>query len=197
MADDPGLSSAQRQVLIAPNRRLSVERAQAYAQSARGAAQDILDAVTLRDVSTITLAARKTKVPFRFRNQLQQPVTVSLRIRSDRLRLSDAGPDDRLDLVLPPGQSTSEVSVEVLTSGVFAVTADVMTSSGNEVLQRQEFQVRSRLLGRRGGPLGRIAPGARDVVAAHGTGETARGDQVTNGSQAWHPAMAQDGAWDQ
>ncbi|MFZ1433236.1 MAG: DUF6049 family protein [Candidatus Microthrix parvicella] len=144
VADDPGLSSAQRQVLIAPNRRLSVERAQAYAQSARGAAQDILDAVTLRDVSTITLAARKTKVPFRFRNQLQQPVTVSLRIRSDRLRLSDAGPDDRLDLVLPPGQSTSEVSVEVLTSGVFAVTADVMTSSGNEVLQRQEFQVRSR-----------------------------------------------------
>ena len=51
---------------------------------------------------------------------------------------------ERIELTLPPGASTSEVSVEVVTSGVFSVTADVLTPTGSDVIERQEFQVRSR-----------------------------------------------------
>ncbi len=135
---------AQRQLLVAPHLGLSPGESNAYALAARGGAQAVLDSVSLGDLSTITLAARRSKVPFRFRNELAGPVTVSLRVQSDRLKFTDAGSDGRIELTLPPGASTSEVSVEVITSGVFTVTADVLTPTGSDVIERQEFQVRSR-----------------------------------------------------
>lgn len=143
-AADPTLVLAQRQALVAPHRALSAEEGQAYALSARGAAQAMLNSISLGDISAITLAARQSKVPFRFRNTLDTEVTVLLRVRSDRLRLTDAGGSDQIELVVPPGRSTSEVSVEVITSGVFTVDADVLTPTGDELIERQSFQVRSR-----------------------------------------------------
>lgn len=144
---DPGneaVELAQRQLLVAPHLGLSPDESEAYALAGRGGAQAVLDSVSLGDLSTITLAARRSKVPFRFRNELADPVTVSLRVQSDRLKFTDADPDGRIELTLPPGASTSEVSVEVVTSGVFSVTADVLTPTGSDVIERQEFQVRSR-----------------------------------------------------
>ena len=143
-ADDPRLVLAQRQALVAPHQALTAEDAEAYALSARGAAQSMLDSISLGDISAITLAARQSNVPFRFQNDLDGEVTVLLRVRSDRLRLTDADDQGRLTLTVPPGRSTSEVSVEVVTSGVFTVTADVLTPTGGEIIERQEFQVRSR-----------------------------------------------------
>ena len=144
---DPGneaVTLAQRQLLVAPHLGLSPVEANSFALAARGGAQAVLDSVSLGNLSTITLAARRSKVPFRFRNELANPVTVSLRVQSDRLKFTDAGPDGRIELTLPPGASTSEVSVEVVTSGVFSVTADVLTPNGSDVIERQAFQVRSR-----------------------------------------------------
>lgn len=144
---DPGneaVELAQRQLLVAPHLSLSPKVANGYALAARGGAQAVLDSVSLGDLSTITLAARRSKVPFRFRNELPNPVTVSLRVQSDRLKFTDAGEDGRIELTLPPGATTSEVSVEVVTSGVFRVTADVLTPTGSDIIESQDFQVRSR-----------------------------------------------------
>ena len=70
---DPGneaVELAQRQLLVAPHLGLSPDESEAYALAGRGGAQAVLDSVSLGDLSTITLAARRSKV------QVHLPVAV-------------------------------------------------------------------------------------------------------------------------
>jgi hypothetical protein len=142
--DSPQVSLAERLTLVSPCVDLDRPAAMAYVLSAQGGAEAVLDSVTLAELRALTLAARRTQVPLRFRNTLEDPVQVDLRVRSERLRLANADENGLVRLELPPGTSTIEVSVEVVTSGVFDVTFDVLTPGGADLLERQEAQVRSR-----------------------------------------------------
>ena len=82
----------------------------------------------LQQPGTITITSSKAQIPISFKNLSNQPITVHVKLESDRLLFPD-GAELNVDLV--PGRSTTvRVAVETRGSGTAPVQMTVTTANG-------------------------------------------------------------------
>jgi hypothetical protein len=90
--------------------------------------------------STITLTARRGRIPVTFLNETDQRLRVRVRLQSDKLLFPD-GEERVVDL--PPRSTTVRFTVETRSSGTFPLTLTVTSPEGDLQIQRTEVRVRS------------------------------------------------------
>jgi hypothetical protein len=90
--------------------------------------------------STITLTARRGRIPVTFLNETDQRLRVRVRLQSDKLLFPD-GEERVVDL--PPRSTTVRFTVETRSSGTFPLTLTVTSPEGDLQIQRTEVKVRS------------------------------------------------------
>src|SRR5207253_813903 len=96
---------------------------------------DYLEKIEVQPQSTITITSSKAQIPIGFKNTGDDPVTVRVRLESDRL-LFPEGAERLVDL--PAHQNTTvRVAVETRGSGTVPVLMTVTTADGL-ALPRQE-----------------------------------------------------------
>ncbi|MGB3097463.1 MAG: DUF6049 family protein, partial [Candidatus Deferrimicrobiaceae bacterium] len=95
-------------------------------------ADDALSLVSAASDSTVTITARRAKIPVAFQNKSDDPVRVLVSLESEKLSFPD-GSDFFVDL--PPGNSTERFLVEARTSGTFPMILTVSSPDG-----RLQFQ---------------------------------------------------------
>src|SRR5262249_39051615 len=100
---------------------------------------DFLARIRIPTSTHVTITSSHAEVPITFRNDTGQPVTVHVRLESEKL-LFPEGPDR--DVVLPPRVTTIRFAVETRSSGTFPLAIAVTTSGGLPV-QSTEMTVRS------------------------------------------------------
>lgn len=105
---------------------------------------DALDAdlskVTLSKPRSLNVTERRTTIPLRIVNGLDRPITVTLRLRSSRLRFLDG---EVQTLQLNPDLNRIDLRVEAQASGQFALQAEVLVPGSDRVLASTRQTIRS------------------------------------------------------
>lgn len=108
-----------------------------------GASVDgFLSRIHVPDRSTVTFTSNRADLPISFANDTGQPVTVRVRLESNRLLFPD-GPE--LVVELPPRNHTERIRVETRSPGTFPVTVVVTTEDGLPI-QTTRMSVRSSVV---------------------------------------------------
>jgi len=106
-------------------------QAKALLDSIANSANGFLDQIKVQPRSTITITSSKAEIPIGFKNTSDQPVTVHLKLESDRLLFPDGA---ERDVVLPAQRSTTvRVAIETRGSGTAPVVMTVTTPSGLKI----------------------------------------------------------------
>jgi hypothetical protein len=90
--------------------------------------------------STITLTARRDRIPVTFLNESDQTLRVKVRLESDELLFPDGA---AREVDLPPRSSTVNFTVELRAAGTFPLQLDVTSVDGQLPIQSTEVRVRS------------------------------------------------------
>ncbi len=102
--------------------------------------EQVRSEVVLQPTGTITITSSKAQIPISFKNTSDQPVTVHLKLESDRLLFPDGAEQD---VVLPPRRSTTvRMAVETRGSGRSPAQLTVTTVDG-QVIGERRITVRS------------------------------------------------------
>jgi hypothetical protein len=109
--------------------------------SIQGSVDNYLSQVEVQPQSTVTITSSKAEIPISFKNNGDDPVTVHLKLDSDRLLFPD-GAD--LDVDLPARHNTTvRVAVETRGSGTVPVQMTVTTTNGLAIGRPTTIKVRS------------------------------------------------------
>jgi hypothetical protein len=115
--------------------------ARALLNSIDGSVKSYLDQIEVQPPSTITITSSKAEIPISFKNDTEDPITVHLRLESDRLLFPDG---TEQDVALAPKHNTTvRVAVETRGSGTAPVTVTVTTLRGLAIGQPTTIKVRS------------------------------------------------------
>lgn len=104
------------------------------------ATEDVLSTVSAADDSTVTITARRARIPVAFQNDSDEPVRVLVSLESEKLSFPD-GSDFIIEL--PPRNSTERFLVEARTTGTFPMILTVSSPDGRLQFQRSRLTVRS------------------------------------------------------
>ena len=99
-----------------------------------------LSNVTLSKPRSLNVTERRTTIPLRIVNGLDRPITVTLRLRSSRLRFLDG---EVQTLQLSPDLNRIDLRVEAQASGQFALQAEVLVPGSERVLASTRQTIRS------------------------------------------------------
>jgi hypothetical protein len=103
-------------------------QAGALLTSISGLLDGFLGQIKVQPQGTITITSSKARIPISFQNTSDKPITVHLKLESDRLLFPDGG---ELDVPLPANRSTTvRVAVETRGSGTAPVQLTVTTANG-------------------------------------------------------------------
>ncbi len=94
-------------------------------------------------VTSINLTSRQAEIPLSFQNRSTTTLRVELRLVSDKLRVGDFDDGETTTLVLEPGVTTYDFSVEALTTGSFPVTIELFSPDGSLLVGRTQATIRS------------------------------------------------------
>lgn len=119
---------AWREVLdVIPDDRLDIDQRQTYIDAIRSETQQIASTIVPPASTTFTLGGRNSPIRFSIRNDGKSDLQVRVRLRSSKLRLSEA---DKV-ISLPAGTSTAvEFAVGARSNGRFPVTLQLLTPEG-------------------------------------------------------------------
>lgn len=117
---------------------LTEEERLAYLDALRGRVEGAVAAIHVEQ-QAVTLTDRHGVLPVSVRNDLLEPISVRVRLESDRLEFPESAEVVR---EIPPGVATVEIPVEARASGAFPV--DVRVSSPDDVLILSEGRVTVR-----------------------------------------------------
>lgn len=98
------------------------------------------DSVALTGQTDLNLTSRRGSLPVNVTNDNDYPVTLLIRLRSDRLRFPEG---EELTVKLDPGSTRVDVPVEALTTGSVPTFVEVWTPGGEEQLDARQLNVRS------------------------------------------------------
>jgi hypothetical protein len=158
--DDPRVRRGERALLVsmssewkgaAGRRRVAQELAvidasiSQYATLIRGPQQ-----------TTVTITARKANIPISFQNDGAAPITVRVRLESEKLFFPQGGEracavatrsscTERV-ITLPPHNTTTRFAVETRASGTFPLVVTVSSADGGIQFQQARFTVRSTVV---------------------------------------------------
>lgn len=139
-ADGHTRSELTRRLLVAASADLTARQARARIVGLGR----FIDAVAARVVPppsrTVTLTAREGEIPLTFQNRGPEPLTVAVRLRSDRLTFPDGA---AFTLRLPPRNHTVRVAVEARTAGRFPLDVVVLAPGGDLTLAAARLEIRS------------------------------------------------------
>jgi len=144
-SDSPGTTAADRALATSvaatwPGARGRVQ-ARTLLKSIATSAHAILDQVKVQPRSTITITSSKAEIPIGFQNTGEKPITVHVKLRSDRLLFPDGA---ERDVLLPAQRSTTvRVAVETRGSGTSPVFMTVTTPDGLPISGTTRITVRS------------------------------------------------------
>lgn len=102
-----------------------------YITSLRTMMRSTRDAVTVTTPRAVTLSSRTGVIRLQFRNSSTQDLTVSVRVRSAKLTLSDG---DRTIVLTKEGTTELTVPVSTRSSGRIPISIWVVTPEGNETV---------------------------------------------------------------
>jgi hypothetical protein len=145
--DDPRIRRGERALLVA------MSSVWTGPQGRRRAAQElgVIDASISQykhlirgpQQTTITITARRAAIPISFQNGSAQPITVRVRLKSEKLFFPQGA--DHV-LTLPPHNTTTRFAVETRASGTFPLDIIVSSADGAIVFQTTRFTVRSTVV---------------------------------------------------
>ena len=116
-------------------------RARALLTSIGTSVNGFLAQVRVQPRSTVTITSSKAEIPIGFQNTSDQPLTVHLKLESDRLLFPDGA---ERDVLLPAHRSTTvRVAVETRGSGTSPVLMTVTTPDGLPIGGPTRITVRS------------------------------------------------------
>ncbi|MGI9613490.1 MAG: DUF6049 family protein [Acidimicrobiales bacterium] len=98
-----------------------------------------LATISLPENQSVTLAARSAPIPLTIENSASGQRQVLLQFRSDKVEVEQ---DGQL-VVVPPGTSSIDISVEARSLGVSPLQVSLLTPDGQRVLSTTRFDVRS------------------------------------------------------
>ncbi len=90
--------------------------------------------------STVTLTARKGKIPVTFLNETDKTIRVKVKLESNKLFFPDGA---EREIELPPRNTTVGFTVESRASGTFPLVLTVTTVDDELVIQSTRVRVRS------------------------------------------------------
>lgn len=134
------LATLDAHLLRAETAGLSAGGRRAEVGAARGAVEDLVDAVNTNETVTITLTAREGTVPLTIRNGTGGTVEVRVRLRSPKLELPEG---DTFSLTLSGPTSRLDIPVRTRASGSFPFDVEVTSPDGRIALASTRYSVRS------------------------------------------------------
>lgn len=142
---DPTVETAERLLLLAESttaqrRGRSAASARTYLDGVHAAVHGALGAISLPREHTVSLTAHEASIPITLVNDLQRPVRVRLRLRSDKLLFPEG---DTQIVELAPRSTTAQFLVEARTAGTFTLTLELTSLDGEIVVDTATMRVRS------------------------------------------------------
>jgi Family of unknown function (DUF6049) len=128
--------------------QVDIETREATWRTATSRVLSEVAAVSPPPIDSIQLTSREGTLPFSFQNGLDYPVRVEVRFVSDQLTFKGLEGGETSTLVLEPGVTSPEFSVEALTSGSFPLSIEMRSPDGGLALGGQVVSVRSTALSR-------------------------------------------------
>ncbi len=145
--DDPRVKRGERALLVA------MSSVWTNTQGRKRAAQElgIIDASISQYVrlirgpqqTKITITARRAEIPISFLNGSTQPITVRVKLQSEKLFFPQGAEHV---LTLAPHNTTTRFAVETRASGTFPLTVTVSSADGRIMFQQTRFTVRSTVV---------------------------------------------------
>jgi hypothetical protein len=129
-----------RRLLTAVSADLGSRRARTLAEAADAAARAVAARIVAPPRRTVTLTAREGEIPLTFQNLGPEPLTVAVRLKSDRLTFPDGA---QFTLELPPRNHTVRVAVEARTAGLSPLDVVVTDPAGDLQLAASRLEIRS------------------------------------------------------
>jgi hypothetical protein len=144
-AGSPGAIAADRalvtSVAAAWSDATGRQHAGALLRSIDTSTKTFLGQIKVQPRSTITITSSRAEIPIGFQNTAEKPITVHIRLRSDRLLFPDGA---ERDVLLPAQRSTTvRVAVETRGSGTVPVFMTVTTPDGLPISGTTRISVRS------------------------------------------------------
>jgi hypothetical protein len=136
----PTREALGRRLLAAASADLTAREARARVAGVEGLVREVAARVVAPPRRTVTLTARAGEIPLTFQNRGPEPLTVSVRLRSDRLAFPDGA---EFTLELPPRNHTVRVAVEARTAGLSPLDVVVLAPGGDLQLTAARLEVRS------------------------------------------------------
>jgi hypothetical protein len=130
----------EKRLLAAEAAELSPDRRAAYLQGVNRAIDDDIGLIEAPARQTVTLTAREGVIPLTFRNGTGRPVTVTIRMESDKLEFPEGS---TRTIILAERSTTVRVEVRARTSGAFPLRVAVSSPRCCLELTRTRFTVRS------------------------------------------------------
>ncbi len=127
-------------LLAATASELDSDSRRAYTNEVFNTVSDGISGFEILESSRITLASRTAELPIAIHNNQPLPITVILRIGSEKLRFPDG---NELTLSLVPGLNEFELRVETVASGDARLTATLTSPDGRLDLATGTIDIRS------------------------------------------------------
>jgi hypothetical protein len=138
--NEPAYTRLDRTLLVAPSLDLRAAERATYAQGVIRRVNSALRRIKGPPSRSITLTARRGRIPVTVQKDVPYPVHVVVRVDSDQLRFP-AGSTRRLDLTR---RNTTELfTVQARSSGAFPLTITIESPDGRLILSTSRFTVRS------------------------------------------------------
>jgi hypothetical protein len=140
---EPQTLSLERLTLTSGDRAFDDSERSAYLAEVSNQIDATIAAIDAPEDQTITLTARNGTIPLRIVNGNSVPASVLIQLESERLEFPDG---DRLEVTLPPGETTLDIRVETRASGAFPLDAAITSPDGLLDVTGTEYRVRSTAL---------------------------------------------------
>lgn len=136
-------NSALQHLLLAPDPTSSRIDNTAQLNASNQLMDDFISKVGIPISRTLTLTSRRAQVPMSFQNDTGRPLTVRLKLESDRLTFP-SGTDRIIDLA--PNNTTLQITMISQSPGTFPLTLTVESVDGGIVISRTRITVRSSVV---------------------------------------------------
>ena len=147
--DTTGYAQLERLVLQAPSSDSSVVERQSRLDRLDFAVRAATSVVQLAGARTVTLTERKGQLPVTIVSQSDQPVRVSVRMQSNKLKFAGGGPTGQVTfppMTLHKGNNALGLTVEARTPGASPLLVTVFSPDGYLVIRQVNWTVRSTAL---------------------------------------------------
>lgn len=147
--DTTGYAQLERLVLQAPSSDSSVVERQSRLDRLAFAVRAATSVVQLAGARTVTLTERKGQLPVTIVSQSDQPVRVSVRMQSNKLKFAGGGPTGQVTfppMTLHKGNNALGLTVEARTPGASPLLVTVFSPDGYLVIRQVNWTVRSTAL---------------------------------------------------